>query len=223
MPPIVPHSFLFEFLPAIPRIDTLVKKNGVVELPESSSVFVPSQLNSNQEAGPAPFQLRMAWNPDGLAVNVFVSGKKLAVEGRSADLKNSDYVSICIDTRHTADVHRATGYCTALAVVPVDSKSQGQPRIIRLEIAQQRDSRHQLNPENCRAETVVTTDGYQLRVWLPSTELPGFNEVAEIGRIGFYLVVHDSELGELPLSVGDDFPVSFDPSTWMPVTLVAEG
>jgi hypothetical protein len=49
----------------------------------------------------------------------------------------------------------------------------------------------------------------------------GFDEAPSIGRIGFYCVVHDTELGEIPLSIADDFPIAFDPSTWLQLELKA--
>ena len=120
-----------------------------------------------------------------------------------------------IDTRHTANVHRATGYCTSLIAMPADNTRKGKPVIIAREIAQQRELRKQLDPAKCAIASMVKADGYHLAVWLPASELPGFNEIAEIGRIGFYIIVHDTELGELPLNVGDDFPITFDPATWL--------
>ena len=62
-------------------------------------------------------------------------------------------------------------------------------------------------------------DGYQLELWIPTTQMPGFDQIEEIGHLGFYVVVEDTELGQLPLSVGDDFPVAHDPSTWLQLNL----
>ncbi len=208
---IVPPSFLFEYLPGIQRQDDLPGKGKLRHLPESATVFVPAQLNRQ----PHGFDLRLAWNPSGLAITVIVKGKQMPVAGSKSQIKTSDYVSVMLDTRHTANVHRATGYCTALLALPVDQSAGGKASIVYREIAQQRDVRHQLNPRQCDITVDLQSDGYLMTIWLPQAELPGFAETPEIGRIGFYLIVHDSELGELPLSIADDFPTSFDPSTWI--------
>lgn len=215
---IVPPSFLFDYQCRIPRIDGLPGSKKWTSLPDTAVVFVPSQLNGVSPA----FELRAGWNPGGLALSVTVREKRMPALGRADQLKTSDYVSIMMDTRHTANVHRATGYCTAINALPVDEKNSGRPTLLPTEIAQQRDLKRSLKPENCRIAASVKSQGYQLSVWLPADELPGFEQIAEIGRIGLYVVVHDTELGVLPLNVGDDFPTGFDPSMWLPFELSAD-
>ena len=212
---IVPPSFLFDYLPGMCRLDDFPGKGKLRHLPESATVFVPARLNQQ----PHSFDLRLAWNPSGIAITVIVKGRDMPVAGNKSPIKVSDYVSVMLDTRHTANVHRATGYCTALTALPVDQSNGGKPTILYREIAQQREVRHQLNPKQCGITVDVQSDGYLMTVWLPQNQLPGFAESPEIGRVGFYLVVHDSEFGELPLSIADDFPASFDPSTWIPFEL----
>lgn len=144
----------------------------------------------------------------------------MPVAGRSDGLSNSDTVQLMLDTRHTANVHRATAYCTSLLVLPVDEQNQQRPTALVRDIAQQRDQRTSESAAAAQMQCERTSDGYQLEVWLPTEMLHGFAEATEIGRLGFYCVVRDSELGELPLSVGGDFPVSFDPSTWIGMELI---
>ena len=211
---VVPPSLLFQFQPTIPRLDEMPrKKGGLLQLPDSAEIFVPNSLNRPN----AGFLLRAAWNKAGLGIGITVSGKKMPVAGRREGLEHSDAVQLMIDTRHTASVHRATAYCTSLTVLPVDEQNGRKPTLIVRDIAQQREQRSSGKTEAAGLQCELIEGGYRLEIWLPAEMLYGFDESPEIGRIGFYCVVRDSELGELPLNVGGDFPIAFDPSTWMPL------
>lgn len=213
---IVPPSFLFQYQLTVPRVDGLPKKKGkALQLPDAARVFVPSALN----AGTAGLELKLGWNPDGLAIEIVVRGKKEEPAGRRHDLKNSDVVYIFIDTRHTANVHRATEFCTALQILPSDEVNDDAPTVQFVEIAQQRGTRRQPDAKRVMLNVQNQQDGYQLDVWIPTAQMPGFDQIEEIGHLGFYIVVEDTELGQLPLSIGDDFPVTHDPSTWLQLNL----
>ncbi len=213
---IIPPSLLFQYQPLIQHSSQVPRRSGaLLKLDSICAIFVPSTLNRDSN----PFELRLAWNVGGLGVSIAVAGKKQPVLGSSGDLRNSDRVQLMIDTRHTASVHRATSYCTSVLILPSDSEAQHQPTLSFPEIAQQREVQLKRSGEKCRLWCDVRPGGYLLEVWLPASELSGFAEAADIRRLGFYCIVHDTELGELPLSVGDDFPAAFDPSTWLQMEL----
>ncbi|HQZ67641.1 MAG TPA: hypothetical protein PLY87_21275 [Planctomycetaceae bacterium] len=214
---IVPPSFLFQYQLSIPRIDDLPRKKGKpLQLSDEARVFVPASLN----AGTAGLDVKLAWNPGGLALELYVHGKKLEPQGRRHDLKHSDHVQISIDTRHTANVHRATEFCTSLQILPSDEAAEDEPTVQFVEIAQQRGTRREQDARKVMSVVSSLKDGYQLDLWIPAAQMPGFAESPEIGHLGFYVVVEDTELGQLPLSIGDDFPTAYDPSTWLQLNLV---
>ena len=213
---IVPPSFLFQYSMAVPRVEAIPRKKGsLLQLDDGCSLFVPGSMNDTDNA----FGLRMAWNPEGLGVELDVPGKKLPPAGRHKDLKNSDYISLFVDTRHTANVHRATEYCLSLVVLPCDEDADEKPTAAFVEIAQQRASKRDRDGRKCPVQVHVRPDGYRLEIWIPTSQMFGFDEAPEIGRIGFSCLIHDTELGEIPLNVGGDFPVAFDPSTWLQLEL----
>lgn len=218
---IVPPSFLFQYQLSVPRVDGLPKKKGKsLQLPDAAKVFVPSSLNEGPaNEGTTGLELKLGWNPDGLAIEIVVRGKKNELAGRRHDLKHSDVVYVFIDTRHTANVHRATEFCTALQILPSDEAADDEPTVQFIEIAQQRGTRRQPDAKRVMVSVQNRRDGYQLELWIPATQMPGFDQIEEIGHLGFYVVVEDTELGQLPLSIGDDFPVSHDPSTWLQLNL----
>jgi hypothetical protein len=213
---IVPPSFLFQYQLSVPRVDGLPKKKGKsLQLPDAAKVFVPSSLNE----GTTGLEMKLGWNPDGLAVEIVVRGKKAEPAGRRHDLKHSDVVYVFVDTRHTANVHRATEFCTALQILPSDEAADDKPTVQFVEIAQQRSTRRQPDVKRVMLNVQNQRDGYQLGLWIPTAQMPGFDQIEEIGHLGFYVVVEDTELGQLPLSIGDDFPVAHDPSTWLQLNL----
>lgn len=213
---IVPPSFLFQYSMAVPRVEAIPRKKGsLLQLDDSCSLFVPGSMNDTDNA----FGLRMAWNPEGLGIELDVPGKKLPPAGRRKDLKNSDSISLFVDTRHTANVHRATEYCCSLVVLPCDENADEKPTAAFVEIAQQRASKSDRDGGKCPVQVDVRPDGYRLEIWIPTSQMFGFDEAPEIGRIGFSCLIHDTELGEIPLNVGGDFPVAFDPSTWLQLEL----
>ncbi len=213
---IVPPSFLFQYQLSVPRMDDLPKKKGrPLQLPDTARVFVPATLND----GTSSLDVKLAWNPDGLGIELVVHGKKQEVSGRRNDLKHSDYVSVFIDTRHTANVHRATQFCTALQILPSDEADDDQPTVQFVDMAQQHGTRLEQSSKRVLLGVETVSDGYRLEVWIPAAQIPGFAETPEIGHLGFYIVVEDTELGQLPLSIGDDFPVAHDPSTWLQLNL----
>ncbi|MCX7396396.1 MAG: hypothetical protein NT138_01820 [Planctomycetales bacterium] len=201
---------------AVPRVEAIPHKIGsLLQLDDGCSLFVPGSMNDTDNA----FGLRMAWNQEGLGIELDMPGKKLPPAGRHKDLKNSDYISLFVDTRHTANVHRATEYCLSLVVLPCDEDADEKPSAAFVEIAQQRASRRDRDGRKCPVQVHVRPDGYRLEIWIPTSQMFGFDEAPEIGRIGFSCLIHDTELGEIPLNVGGDFPVAFDPSTWLQLEL----
>lgn len=213
---IVPPSFLFQYQLSVLRMDDLPRKKGrPLQLPDTATIFVPATMNE----GSAGFDVRLAWNPNGLAMELAVHGKKQEISGRQHDLKHSDYVSVFIDTRHTANVHRATQFCTALRIFPSDEAFNDQPTVQFVDLAQQSGTRRAQDAKKVVLAVASLSDGYRLELWIPAAQMPGFAETPEIGHLGFYVVVEDTELGVLPLSIGDDFPITHDPSTWLQLNL----
>ena len=213
---IVPPSFLFQYQLFIPRMDDLPRKKGRrLQLPDTARVFVPATMNQ----GAAGLDVRLAWNPDGLGMELILQGKKQELSGRRHDLKHSDHVLVFIDTRHTANVHRATQFCTSMQILPSDEAADDGPTVQFVDIAQQRGTHREQDAKKVVVAVESVNDGYRLELWIPAAQIPGFAETPEIGHLGFYVVVEDTELGQLPLSIGEDFPVALDPSTWLQLNL----
>lgn len=216
MTDVIPPSLLFDVALTIPLIDSLPRKSGrPLDLPAESRIPLPAELNSR---GPHP-EIRLAWNPRGLACQVRVTGRSRPPLGNSALSESNDSLVLFVDTRRAEDNFRAGRFCSAFRVVPVDEQSDGQPAIVPYPIAQQRDTRTPGDLRRCRQWTKATARSWETEVWIPAELLPGFDEVPEIGYLGFSCVVQDSELSTMRFSVGGDFPVTMNPSTWIRMEL----
>ena len=216
---IVPPSLLFDFRLPVPHCDEPSKRKSgrLLNLPDESMLFNPSAMNEL----PSFASIKAGWNADGLGLAVEAHGKAKPASGSAHDIKHSDAILMWLDTRPAGNVHRATEYCHHFACLPVDEHSGDEPSVVVQPIAQQRAQKIESNPKKMACRTHQKKDGYEFEVWIPASQLYGFRDVAELGRIGFYCVVQDSELGDQPLSVGDDFPTSYDPSTWVQLELLS--
>lgn len=216
---VIPPSFLFDYRARIPRCAEPGKRprGRLLQLADNAALFVPSAMNE----GPNFASICIGWCEGGLACVFRISGKTIPPAGSSTDISRSDSVLVWLDTRPTGNVHRATEYCHHFALLPADDEAAGEPGVRVLPIAQQRATRIESDPRKIQCRTHLHDDGYELEVWIPGSQLNGYREISELGRLGFYCVVQDSELGEQPLSVDDEFPVAYDPSTWIELELLS--
>ncbi|MFO0999237.1 MAG: hypothetical protein U0936_02785 [Planctomycetaceae bacterium] len=76
---IVPPSFLFQYSMAVPRVEAIPRRKGsLLQLDETCRMFVPGSMNDSDNA----FGLRMAWNAEGLGIEIELVGKKMPPAGR---------------------------------------------------------------------------------------------------------------------------------------------
>ena len=90
-----------------------------------------------------------------------------------------------------------------------------------VEIARAKDTTGTSDLQDILLVTDVTSTGYRLEAWFPVNSLYGF-DMKHSPRLGFYAIIRDSELGDLPLTVGNEFPVDHDPSLWTTLELTAD-
>ena len=112
MDQIIPPSFLFDYSMTIARRDELPGDGPrLPQLSDQDTLFVPARLNET----PVP-RVRMAWNPNGLAIEVRVRGRRMPVNGRWSFPLISDVVRLFVNTRHRQDVQRATSFCSTMVI-----------------------------------------------------------------------------------------------------------
>lgn len=214
MPAMIPPSMLFHYALPVRRVDGIPQRGRTLfELSEECTLAFPGELNR----APKWADFRMAWNGDGLAIQVDVKGKKQRPRCDVERPAESTGVHLWIDTRNTQTIHRAGRFCHAFALLPCGLKSDN-PVTFALPIARAREDATLADASRIRCASEIRRDGWSLAAWIPGEILAGFDPES-FPRLGFYSAVRDAELGEQTLSVGRDFPFAHDPSLWSTLEL----
>lgn len=222
MEPVIPHRFLFRYSCPVRYQESLPGSGKrIVDLPEEFRLLPLDELDNAATFG----ELRLAWNPNGLGIQLRVTGKKHPPVVSTTDPKSGDGLHLWIDTRNTQSIHRASRFCHSFFLSPgkptsgATTEGAGLPLARQLPIARAREDADLADPEDILVASRILKTGYQLEAWLPSSILHGFDPEAN-PRLGFYFSITDAELGEQFLSVGRDFPFEHDPSLWATLELV---
>jgi hypothetical protein len=217
---VIPAPFLFRFTLPAARVDRVPRaKPPALFLPDECRVPWPATVGGEKHFA----ALRLGWNPQGVVVDVTVSGKPRQPFCNPDSIPASDAVLIWIDTRDTQTQHRGSRFCHHFVAMPWGGGDDGQTPVVRqLPVPRAREDAPPVEPESLVGESEIHKTGYRLAVWLPAAALHGFDPSTQ-RRLGFYLVVQDTELGKAHLSVGDDFPYEGDPSVWLSVELKDAG
>jgi len=165
--------------------------------------------------------VRIGWNHSGIAVQVFVKGKRQAPWCRETRLDESDGFHLWVDTRCSPGIHRATQYCHRFLWMPAGAGARREtPMATMVPINRARNHPRPIDPKSLLIHTTVRHDGYHLAGWIPKQSLTGFAP-EEQPRIAIYYAVIDRELGWQGLTLGPEYPVTDDPSLWSEATLTA--
>ncbi len=174
------------------------------------------------EERPMFADLRMAWNEQGLAFVLRVTGKKQLPWCRPTRLEDSDGLRVWIDTRDTHNVHRASRFCHQFMFMPMGGgKRLDQPVAELLPIDRAREMPKPLDNTELQVRSEKRVDGYLLQARIPTEALTGL-DAEEHPKLGFFYAVADRELGWQTFSVGAEFPIHYDPSLWGTLELVPD-
>jgi hypothetical protein len=164
--------------------------------------------------------VRLAWNEQGIALQVEVRGKDQPPEGDAARARNSDGVTLWIDTRDARTSHRASRYCHQFHFLPTGGgPDHDEPAFVQSKINRALHDAPIAPADAVPFQSARTKTGYLIEAFLPAAALNGFDP-DQSRRLGFYYAVRDAELGEQVLSVGSDFPYWEDPTLWSVLELV---
>jgi hypothetical protein len=220
MTELIPNRFLFDFEFPLRRLAAPMRLDG--RLRGWSDAYRLPDLHAVD--GVSPFApVWAAWDETGLYVACRVEGKREPVRCDPAVYWRSDCLRLCIDTRDTRTIRRASRYCRQLFLMPAgggpgkDRPAGGAPRFTRA-----REHAPDVAASRLKVAAEVTPDGYALEAYIPGTVLHGFDP-AEHPRIGFYYILEDQELGQQFLTIGDDLHWYIDPSTWATAVLAPGG
>jgi hypothetical protein len=217
---LVAPRFLFRFAVPMLRRDVIWKPGGI-ELDESYRLVNLAALDTGTDNRERAFaDVRMAWNTEGVLLDVRVEGKKQPVWCREGRLEDSDGLQVWIDTRATLNIHRASRYCHRYAFLPTGGgQAQSQPVADQLLINRARENARPIRPRELQVASRVTRSGYSLAAFVPAVALGGYDPL-QYRHLGFTYAVYDRELGLQTFATGAGFPFDEDPTCWAALDLV---
>lgn len=217
MTQVLPAAFAFRFAFSIPYLKSLQTSGArLLELPEDARIPWPGADLTNGSR----VDFRAAWNAEGLGVSLVVSGKNRPPEPQTSHPTFSDGLQLWIDTRNTQTIHRANRFCHWFCILPAGAKSKTSAIVMQRPIARAIEDAPTHPPTAFKVASGLKPDGYWLDAWLPSTTLNGFDRETS-PRLGFYALLKDGELRDVPLTVDAEFPFATDPSLWQTLNLDA--
>jgi hypothetical protein len=216
--PLIPSRFLVRLLYACPFVKNMPFEDdeSLIGLPDSARLDPFADL----DGAPNFADVRLGWNESGLGFTVEVKGKDNSPIGDVARPRQSDGVTLWIDTRGDRTGHRATRTChqfhflaagggsnkdePAFAQTKIHRALQDAPLAISAEV-----------PFRCKR----LKGGYRLEAFLSANVLAGFDP-EQYPRLGAFYAVRDFEKGEQTPGADSDFPFAEDPSLWASLDLV---
>ena len=191
-------------------------RGRLLDLPESCALPDLAQL----EGGRSWAEVRVAWNPAGLAVAIEATGKSgpIALRRGPHGLRRGRRSGSTRATR--ADIHRASRFCHRFAA----KLSAGRSRTaLEVELAQRPIARAVADAADLPVETLSAraerlSGGWRLELFFPAEALHGFDPETN-RRLGFAYQVTDPDREDQFLGVGREFPIGEDPSLWSTLEL----
>jgi hypothetical protein len=209
---LIPNRFLFRVAYPCPYVADVPREgeDDLLDLPETCRIDNFGAMDERRRFA----DVRLGWNETGLAFQVEVRGKELVPAGDVARPRHSDGVTLCVDTRDARTSHRASRYCHQLHFLAAGGGSdRTDPVFVQTRINRALHDAPLAPAGAVPFQVLKFANGYRIEAFLPAVVLNGFDP-EQNPRLGFHYTVHDSELGEQPLSIGADFPWAEDPSLW---------
>jgi hypothetical protein len=213
--PLLPQAFWFRLAIPCRRIDGLPRPRGrLLDLPEACALPGTAALE-----GKVPWaEVRVAWNPGGLAVAVEAKRRAGAI---GPDPEASEGVEVWVDTRDTRTIHRASRFCHRFAAVLAARGRGAGP--LEVTVSRRPIARALAEPPAGRAGAIAARaeplrGAWRLELFLPAEALHGFDPETN-RRLGFGYRVSGPDGEDQFLGVGREFPVGEDPSLWSTLEL----
>jgi hypothetical protein len=215
---LLPPSFWFRLALQAPFVERIVSPSGTVELPESCELPPLGKLEGNEQASLS--RVSVGWNETGIGFLVEFSGKPKSFSVSRPIVRDS--VDVCIDTRDTRDIHRASRFCQRFTAMVT---REGRKHDLDVTLAQEAISRALADPPKADLSKAVRhaeieKQGWRLGLFFPASCLHGFAPETN-RRLGLMVRVLDPQRGMEYLGVTQPgFPMLDDPSLWATLELI---
>lgn len=162
-----------------------------------------------------PFaKVHLGWNPEGLVI--LVQSSVAYKQSYYPDITRGDSFEVFIDTRDVKTSGYNTRFCHHFFFLPaaVDGTQAGEITRFRTE-----DTHPLCDPKELQLDTHHSSKGYQLKIFIPSQCLTGYDP-EQFDRIGFTYRIN--RVGGLPQHfsvVTDEYGLEQQPSLWSSVRM----
>jgi hypothetical protein len=209
--PLIPNRFLFRLTQPCQYIRVLPRRGeDLLDLPESCRIDNFAGMDEFRNFA----EVRMAWNENGLGLQVEVRGKEKAPVGDAGRPRHSDGVTLWLDTRDARTGHRASQFCHQFHFLPVGGGTDKEsPAFVQSKINRAIRDANLAAPGSVPYRCAIRGNGYRIEAFLPAEVLHGWDP-EQHPRPGFFYAIHDQELGTQTSGAGTDFPYAEDPSLW---------
>src|SRR5258708_7957196 len=191
--PLIPHRFLFRLaLPCRHVADIPHEGEDLFDLPEECRLDNFADMDDRKNFA----DVRLAWNERGLALQVDVRGKDQPVTGDVARPRQSDGVSLWVDTRDARTSHRASRHCHLFHFLPTGGgEDRDQPAFAQTKINRAAQDAPEAPASAVPFHFHLPASGYRLTAFLTAAALPGFDPDQQPHQ-GIFYARHHAELGE---------------------------
>lgn len=216
--PLVPNRFLVRLLYACPYVKEmpLDDEDSLIELPEAARL----DPFADMDGAPHFADVRLGWNEAGLGLTVEVKGKENYPIGDVDRPRQSDGITLWIDTRGDRTGHRATRTCHQFHFLAAGGGSnKDEPAFLQSKIHRALQDAPLASGEDVPFRCERIKGGYRIEAFLSANVLTGFDP-EQYPRLGVFCSVKDFEKGEQTPGADSDFPFAEDPSLWASLDLV---
>jgi hypothetical protein len=216
--PLLPNRFLVRLMYACPYVKEmpLDDEDVLIDLPEAA------RLDSFADLDDAPIfaDVRVGWNETGLGLTVEVKGKENYPIGDADRPRQSDGVTVWIDTRGDRTGHRASRTCHQFYFLAAGGGPQKEePEFVQTKIHRALQDAPLATGTDVPFRFERLKGGYRIEAFLSANVLAGFDP-DQHPRLGVFYAVRDFEKGEQTPGADSDFPFAEDPSLWASMELV---
>ena len=216
--PLVPNRFLVRLLYACPYVKDmpLDDDDSIVDLPEAARLDPFADMDD----APQFADVRLGWNEIGLGVTVVVKGKDNFPIGDADRPRQSDGVTLWVDTRGDRTGHRASRTCHQFHFLAAGGGSnKDEPAFVQTKIHRALQDAPLSTSVDVPFRFERLKGGYRIEAFLIANVLTGFDS-EQYPRLGVFYAVRDFEKGEQTPGADSDFPFAEDPSLWASMELV---
>ena len=215
---LVPNRVLVRLLYACPYVKDmpLDDDDSIVDLPEAARLDPFADMDD----APQFADVRLGWNETGLGVTVVVKGKDNFPIGDADRPRQSDGVTLWVDTRGDRTGHRASRTCHQFHFLAAGGgPNKDEPAFVQTKIHRALQDAPLSTSVDVPFRFERLKGGYRIEAFLIANVLTGFDS-EQYPRLGVFYAVRDFEKGEQTPGADSDFPFAEDPSLWASMELV---